>query len=87
MTAIQKYEAENPVEFRKYLSILFTMTDGFKSLDNVIKGKVKKEVKQSLRELEHKLSSPSRTSGNPRFVGMVDDDKESYLGKGWKLDL
>lgn len=87
LTAIQKYELENPVEFRKYLSILFTMTDGFKSLDNIVKGKVKKEVKQSLRELEHKLSSPSGASGNPRFVGMVDDDKESYLGKGWKLDL
>lgn len=86
LTAIQKYEAENPVEFRKYLSILFTMTDGFKNLDTVVKGKVKKEVKQSLRELEHKLSSPSRATGNPRFVGM-DNDKESYLGKGWELDL
>lgn len=86
LTAIQKYELENPVEFRKYLSILFTMTDGFKNLDTIVKGKVKKEVKQSLRELEHKLSSPSRTSGNPRFVGMSDND-ESYLGKGWKLDL
>ena len=87
LTAIQKYETENPVEFRKYLSVLFTMTDGFKNLDNVIKGKVKKEVKQSLRELEHRLSSSSRPLGNPRYVGLGDDDKESYLGKGWKLDL
>ena len=30
LTTIQKYEMENPVEFRKYLSVLFTMTDGFK---------------------------------------------------------
>ena len=87
LTAIQKYEMDNPVEFRKYLSILFTMTDGFKNLDTIVKGKVKKEVKQSLRELEHKLSSSSRLSGNPRYVGLGDDDKESYLGKGWKLDL
>ena len=78
---------DNPVEFRKYLSILFTMTDGFKNLDSIVKGKVRKEVKQSLRELEHKLSSSSRPSGNPRFVGLGDDDKESYMGKGWKLDL
>ena len=87
LTAIQKYELDNPVEFRKYLSILFTMTDGFKNLDSIVKGKVRKEVKQSLRELEHKLSSSSRPSGNPRFVGLGDDDKESYMGKGWKLDL
>lgn len=87
LTAIQKYELENPVEFRKYLSILFTMTDGFKNLDTIVKGKVRKEVKQSLRELEHKLSSSSRPLGNPRYVGLGDDDKESYMGKGWKLDL
>jgi hypothetical protein len=86
LTAIQKYELDNPVEFRKYLSILFTMTGGFKNIDSIVKGKVKKEVKQSLRELEHKLSSSYKPSGNPRYVGMVDDN-ESYLGKGWKLDL
>lgn len=88
LTAIQKYEMDNPVEFRKYLSILFTMTDGFKNIDGLVKGKVKKEVRQSLRELEHKLSSTARNStGNPRYVGGVEEDTESYIGKGWDLDV
>lgn len=88
LTAIQKYEMDNPVEFRKYLSVLFTMTDGFKNIDGLIKGKVKKEVKQSLRELEHKLSSTARnSSGNPIYVGGVEEDTESYIGKGWDLDV
>lgn len=88
LTAIQKYEMDNPVEFRKYLSVLFTMTDGFKNIDGLVKGKVKKEVKQSLRELEHKLSSTARnSSGNPRYVGGVEEDTESYIGKGWDLDI
>lgn len=88
LTAIQKYEMDNPVEFRKYLSVLFTMTDGFKNIDGLIKGKVKKVVKQSLRELEHKLSSTARnSSGNPRYVGGVEEDTESYIGKGWSLDV
>lgn len=88
LTAIQKYEMDNPVEFRKYLSVLFTMTDGFKNIDGLVKGKVKKEVKQSLRELEHKLSStPRNSSGNPRYVGGVEEDTESYIGKGWDLDV
>ena len=88
LTAIQKYEMDNPVEFRKYLSVLFTMTDGLKNIDGLIKGKVKKEVKQSLRELEHKLSSTARnSSGNPRYVGGVEEDTESYIGKGWDLDV
>ena len=88
LTAIQKYEMDNPVEFKKYLSVLFTMTDGFKNIDGLVKGKVKKEVKQSLRELEHKLSSTGRnSSGNPRYVGGVEEDTESYIGKGWDLDV
>ena len=88
LTAIQKYEMDNPVEFRKYLSVLFTMTDGFKNIDGLVKGKVKKEVKQSLRELEHKLSSTARnSSGNPRYVGGIEEDTESYIGKGWDLDV
>lgn len=88
LTAIQKYEMDNPVEFRKYLSVLFTMTDGFKNIDGLVKGKIKKEVKQSLRELEHKLSSTARnSSGNPRYVGGVEEDTESYIGKGWDLDV
>lgn len=88
LTAIQKYEMDNPVEFKKYLSVLFTMTDGFKNIDGLVKGKVKKEVKQSLRELEHKLSSTARNStGNPRYVGGVGEDTESYIGKGWDLDV
>ena len=88
LTAIQKYEMDNPVEFRKYLSVLFTMTDGFKNIDGLVKGKVKKEVKQSLRELEHTLSSTARnSSGNPRYVGGVEEDTESYIGKGWDLDV
>lgn len=88
LTAIQKYEMDNPVEFRKYLSVLFTMTDGFKNIDGLVKGKVKKEIKQSLRELEHKLSSTARnSSGNPRYVGGVEEDTESYIGKGWDLDV
>jgi hypothetical protein len=88
LTAIQKYEMDNPVEFRKYLSVLFTMTDGFKSIDGLVGGKVKKEVKQSLRELEHKFSNTTRTStGNPRYVGGIEEDSESYIGKGWDLDV
>lgn len=87
LTAIQKYEKDNPVEFRKYLSVLFTMTDGFKSLDSIVKGKVKKEVKQSLRELEHKLSSSSRNAaGDPKYVGLGDEGNEDTF-RGWKLDV
>ena len=87
LTAIQKYETENPVEFRKKLGVIFTLTDGFKNLDMLVKGKVKKEVKNSLRELEHTLRNTNRPKGNPQFVGGVQEDPESYIGQGWSLDV
>lgn len=87
-TAIQKYEMENRTDFLKNIGLLFTLTDGFKSLDGLVKGKVKKEVKKGLRELEHTLNNTARTSdGNLRFVSGVDEDPESFIGKGWNLDV
>ena len=87
-TAIQKYEMENRTEFLKNVGLLFTLTDGFKNLDGLVKGKVRKEVKKGLRELEHTLNNTSRTSdGNLKFVSGVEDDPESFIGKGWDLDV
>lgn len=87
-TAIQKYEMENRTDFLKNIGLLFTLTDGFKNLDGLVKGKVKKEVKKGLRELEHTLNNTARTSdGNLKFVSGVDEDPESLIGKGWNLDV
>lgn len=87
-TAIQKYEMENRTDFLKNIGLLFTLTDGFKNLDGLVKGKVKKEVKKGLRELEHTLNNTARTSdGNLKFVSGVDEDPESFIGKGWNLDI
>ena len=87
-TAIQKYEMENRIDFLKNLGLLFTLTDGFKNLDGLVKGKVKREVKKSLKELEHVLNNTARSSdGNLRFVSGVEDDPESFIGKDWDLDV
>lgn len=87
-TAIQKYEMENRTDFLKNIGLLFTLTDGFKNLDGLVKGKVKKEVKKGLRELEYTLNNTARTSdGNLKFVSGVDEDPESFIGKGWNLDV
>lgn len=87
-TAIQKYEMENRTEFLKNIGLLFTLTDGFKNLDGLVKGKVRREVKKGLRELEHTINNTARTSdGNLKFVSGVEDDPESFIGKGWSLDV
>lgn len=85
LTAIQKYEAENRTEFLKKLSIVYTLTDGFKSLDGLVKNKVRKEVKKGFKELENTLNNTSRTSdGNLNYSSGVDS--ESFISKGWTID-
>lgn len=87
-TAIQKYERENKLDFLKNISLIYTLTDGFKNLDGLVKGRVNKEVKKGLRELENTLNNTSRNSdGSLRFVSGVNDDPESIIGKGLKLDI
>ena len=87
-TAIQKYEMEHRTDFLKNLGLLFTLTDGFKNLDGLVKGKVRKEVKKGLRQLEAALNNTARTSdGNLKYVSGVDEDPESFIERGWKLDV
>lgn len=88
LTAVQKYQREHPVEFSKNLGLLFTLTDGFKNIDTLVGGKVKKEVKKGLRELETKIrSTSSSTSGNLRFANGGYNDKESVFSKNFEIDI
>lgn len=88
MTAIQKYESEHRAEFLKYTGLIFAMTNGFKDFDSFAKGKVKKEVKKGLRELEQTLNNTRRNNdGSLRMVTNQTDDPNSFISKGMKLDL
>lgn len=86
-TAIQQYEMENKIDFIKNLGLIFTLTNGFKDLSGFIKGKVRKEVKRGISELENVLNNTQRTfDGNLNFMG-GGKDPESFIGKGWTLDV
>ena len=86
LTAVQKYEAENKTEFMKNLGLIFVLTDGFKKLDGLVQGKVKKEMRKGLRELEHTITNTSRNSnGSLSFMsGVSDPDSKSTK---WDLDI
>ena len=87
-TALQKYEMDNHEDFMKNVGLLFTLTDGFKNIDKLVKGKVKKEVGKGLKGLEHVLNTTARDSnGNLKFVSGIQEDPESFIGKGIKFDL
>lgn len=86
LTAIQKYERDNRQDFLKKLGLLFTMTDGFTNLDKLVKPTATKQVKKSLRELEHTINTTRRnTDGSLSFISGVSDDSESKVS--YELDV
>lgn len=87
-TALQKYEMDNRADFIKYIGTIFTLTNGFKDFDSFVKGKVEKEKKKGLRELEKTLTNTRGTrGGNLKLVTNAKEDPESFIGKGWDLDV
>jgi len=88
MTAIQKYEREHPTEFLKYAGLFMTLTNGFKDFETFMKGKIKKAEKKGLSNLGNLLAGTRRDSnGNLKMRTTVQDDPDSYIGRGWKLDI
>lgn len=87
-TTIQKYEMDNKTDFLKNLGLFYTLTNGFKDFDGLIKNKVKKEVGKSLRELENTINNTSRNfDGSLKFISGISDDKDSIISKGWNIDV
>lgn len=87
LTAIQKFEADNHNDFMKYVGLTYVLTNGFKSLDGLVKGKVKKEIGKGLKELEHTLNNTTRNSdGTLRFASGVSTDPESAFSR-FTLDI
>ena len=88
LTALQKYEIEHRADFLKYTGLFFAMTNGFKDFDSFAKGKVKKEMRKGLRDLEKTLNNTSRSKdGSLRMIISQKDDPDSFISKGMKLDL
>lgn len=89
LTELQKYEREHSDDFIKNVGLIFTLTDGFKNFDKFVQSKVKKEVKKGIRNLENVINSTSRGSdGLLKFAGQyAKEDPNSFIGKGWKLNI
>lgn len=88
VTPIQKYEMENREDFIKKLGFLFVYTDGFKSLDKIIKPKLNSKMKSTIKDLESTINNTRRNSnGDISFVTGVKDDPESFILNGYEIDI
>jgi len=87
-TAVQRYEMEHHEDFMKHVGLWFALTGGFRDFDGFARGKVRKEVRKGLRELEHVLNGTRRgADGGLRLVTTPKDDPESVWGKDIRLDI
>lgn len=87
LTAVQKYEAEHPVEFRKYVGLFMALTNGFKDFDSFIAPTINKEKKKGLKELEKTLNTTRTSNGSLNMVTSVKDDPDSYYSGEIRLAL
>lgn len=86
LTAVQKFERENPTEFLKIVGVLYTLSDGFKNYEGLVKTKVRKEVKKGFKDLERTINNTARNSdGSLNFMSGVNDEESSF--KGWRFDV
>lgn len=88
LTAVQKFQKEQPLEFLKQLGIWYVMTDGGKSIDNLAKKKINAEMNKGVKELARKLNNTAFTSdGSMQYVGsgMPEDGKDILLSDDWKI--
>lgn len=85
-TALQKYEQENKLDFIKNIGLAYVLTDGFKNIEKLVGQQVKKQMKKGLRELEHTISSTSRTStGSLKYTSGAQDPNSKYTK--WDIDI
>lgn len=87
-TAIQKYRRDNPNEFIKNVGYLYTLTNGFKDIESLVKPQTKKEVKSKLRELEHTINNTARKNdGSLKYVSNDRESNGSLFDQGFALDI
>lgn len=77
LTPIQKYIRENPLDSHYYLSLMYTLTDGFKNIDKLVNQKLVKAKKAALKEIEHTLNN-TRTRDDGSVIFNMEPEEESF---------
>lgn len=88
LTAIQKYQKDNSVDFIKNVGLIYTLTDGFKNMEGLVGKRIKQGVKNGMSALENTLKNTMLNSkGNIELVSSETKDPESQINSSWSLDV
>lgn len=87
MTALEKYQSENPKDYVKIVSTLWTVTKGFTDFSGLSKQAVQKEKKRGLAALEGVINStPRNLDGSLNLASGVAFDDDTHFS-GFKLNI
>ena len=86
LTAVQKFQKEQPLEFLKQLGMWYVLTDGGKNTGGFTKEQVRAEKNKYIKELGRKVNSTSLNSdGSLRYASGSQSDSDPLLSDGWKI--
>ena len=86
LTAVQKFQKEQPLEFLKQLGMWFILTDGGKDTDGFTKEQVRAEKNKAIKELGRKINSTSlNRDGSLRYASGSSGESDPLLSDGWKI--
>ena len=87
MTAVQKFQKEQPLEFLKQLGLWFVLTDGGKNVTAFTKKQLQTEKNKGIRELERKINSSSFNGGSLRYDGGTGTEggDDLLLSDDWQI--
>lgn len=87
LTAVQKFQKENPLEFLKQLGMWYVLTDGGKDVTGFAKEQVVAEKNRNIKELEKKInSSMFNSDGSLSYAGGTGGEKgDPLLSDDWKI--
>ena len=85
ITALQKYQRENPIEFMENVALLFALTDNFKNVDKLAGSKAKAKIKSSFDEVANILNN-SRRNGDGT-LNLANSAPDTSGREGWELAI
>ena len=75
VTPVFKFQQENPETYLKMMGMFYVLTDGFTNIDNLAKGRVKKEVRKGIDKLTQVLNTTQRANdGSLKLKSGVSSD-------------
>lgn len=74
ITPLQAFIKNDPNKANKIIGTLYVLTDGFTKFDGIMKGTVKKQVRDSVKNLERALNQTKPLDGSMSFKSGIGED-------------